>query len=64
MNTFLDTIPLIFYFIAGAIAISYQTYFGIYQFKPSKKINILCVASVILFGTLAIVSSILFWYYI
>jgi len=64
MSNFLDVLPLIFYFIAGAIAISYQLYFGGYNIQPTKKINIITVLFVILFGVLAIVSSIAFWLFI
>lgn len=64
MTGFFDILPLIFYFIAGGIAISYQIYFGNYKLVPTKKINILFSSLVILFGILAIVSAIVFWYYI
>ena len=64
MTEFLDFLPLIFYFIVGAIAISYQLYFGGYKIEPTKKTNILALSLVSLFGVLAIVSSIVFWYYI
>ena len=61
MNEFLDILPLIFYFIAGAIAILYQTLFGLYNFKITKQKNILFMCLVLFFGFLSIASAIKFW---
>ena len=60
---FLDMLPIIFYFIAGIIAISYQILVNWYNLKSSKKTDIFAVCLVIFFSILSIVSSILFWYY-
>lgn len=61
MSDFLDILPLIFYGIAGIICITYQTIYEFYKLKISKKTDIIFLSLVIFFGTLSIISSILFW---
>lgn len=57
----LQILPLIFYFITVAIYITYQIYVGNYKIQPTKKLNIICLILVILFGILSIASTVLFW---